>query len=182
MGHALDKPSNNGIGSVYENDRNSIGSLLEHPNHRAAYREYHVGRERNQFLCVAMSAVDFAPNLTDFDLEIAAYHPSKLLQILLEQRDPCLRFRIIRSERGKHANVTHALQLLRTCRKRPHPGRRSGEKRDELASSHSPASLRTVLLLAEASTENRTSVRFGSNSEVAGPIRMSVLPSGADDA
>jgi hypothetical protein len=73
--------------------------------------------------------------LTDFDLQIAADRPAKLLQSLVEHRGPHLPLDIVRSKNGEHAKVARALGLLRAYRKRPNR-RRTAEKRDEIAPVH----------------------------------------------
>jgi hypothetical protein len=54
-----------------------------------------------------------------------------LRQRLCERQDAGLSCRIVRSRVHEHADASHALGLLRSCRERPHSS--ATEQRDELA-------------------------------------------------
>src|SRR5258706_2734390 len=69
------------------------------------------------------------------DPHVAAVGPAQLLQPLRERCDAGLPLQIVRGEWHEHADVPHALALLRAGRERPR-GRRTAEQRDELAPPH----------------------------------------------
>src|SRR5262249_34511955 len=75
-----------------------------------------------------------APAIVDAD--ILPDGPTQLRQALRESRQPRVSFRIVRSERGKHADAAHPRRLLRARRKWP-CCRRAADERDELAPPHS---------------------------------------------
>jgi hypothetical protein len=64
-----------------------------------------------------------------------APHVRKLLQALLERREPRLPFRIVRGDTHEYSDAPHALALLRARRERP-CRRCAAEERDELAPSY----------------------------------------------
>src|SRR5262249_16092403 len=67
--------------------------------------------------------------------DIVAFRPSTLLEPLPECREASPYFRIVLGQARQHADAPQPARLLRVRRKRPR--RRTPEKRDELASSHS---------------------------------------------
>src|SRR5262245_66468707 len=75
VGHAFDEAGTNRIGNVHEHDRDRTGGLLQRRNRYTAYAKDHVRRECDQLLRVAAKAVAIDPNLTGFDLQIAADRP-----------------------------------------------------------------------------------------------------------
>jgi hypothetical protein len=75
-GHTFDETSTNRIGNVHEDDRDSTRGLLQRRSRQTAYAKDHVRRECDQLRRITAKAVDVTPNLTDFDLEIAADRPT----------------------------------------------------------------------------------------------------------
>src|SRR5262249_10934359 len=106
-----------------------------------AIDQYDVRREFDQFhhifanpLGANAFGVICAPTIVD--PHVAAVSPAQLLELLQKRTDPCHSFRIVRGQRGQHADAPHSLALLRPRRERPRR-RRAAEQRDELAPFHS---------------------------------------------
>src|SRR5262249_26231007 len=96
----------------------------------------YVRRERDQFRRIPANALGIAGGPAIVNLHVAAVGPAQFLQPLHERSEACLPFRIVCGEGHEHADATHPLALLRTCRERPRP-RRTAEQRYELAAFHS---------------------------------------------
>jgi len=72
----LDEASANRIWNVHEHDRDSASGLLQRRTRQTAFAYDHVWRECDQLRRVATKTVEIAPNLTGFDLQIAADLPT----------------------------------------------------------------------------------------------------------
>ena len=75
VGHTFDEASTNRIGDVHEHDRDSTRGLLQRRSRQTAYAKDHVRRECDQLRRVAANAVEISPNLSGFNLQIAADSP-----------------------------------------------------------------------------------------------------------
>jgi hypothetical protein len=73
--HALDETSTHRIGNVHKHDGDGPSCLLQRRNRYAADAKDDVRCESDQLCRIAAKAVDIAPNLTDFDLQISADRP-----------------------------------------------------------------------------------------------------------
>jgi hypothetical protein len=101
-----------------------------------------VRRERGQFGGMPPDVGSIGPGPADVDAQVVADGPARLTQRLQERPDAGLIFRIVRGCGQQHADVPHALALLRTRGERPRC-RRAAKQRDELAPLHVCLRLRT---------------------------------------
>jgi hypothetical protein len=89
----------------------------------------------HQFCCKGPGALGVATRPTVFNLNIGAFPPSQVFQLLLKCRDARLAFRVEVKESEEHTDPSHPAGLLRTRRERP-CSRRATKERDEFASLH----------------------------------------------
>ena len=80
MRHALYEAGAYRIWNVHENNRDGTSGLLQRCNCNTADTHNDVGLERDQFRRVASKVVEIAPNVSNFNLEIAADRPTQLLK------------------------------------------------------------------------------------------------------
>lgn len=119
---------------LHEHDRHGAGHLLQRPHGRPAIGQDDLRRKRDQFRRIPANAIEVACTPTVVDLHVATVNPPQLRKPLSERRDESPGFRIVLGEVHEHADAPHPSRPLRPRCKRPR-GRRSAEKRDEIASS-----------------------------------------------
>src|SRR5262249_11784775 len=95
-----------------------------------------VWRERRQLCCVSANFIGLGRCPACVDLHVAADAPAGLLETLQEGSKAGLKFPIVRSRGQENANEAHAFAVLSARRERPR-GRRTSDKRDELAAPDS---------------------------------------------
>ena len=126
------------IGNDNKHDGNSPRLLQHCRGWRCVLRNDEVGLQRDEFDCGSLPylrVIERPP--AKVELDIAAFRPPELLKSLPECAHVSLKFRVALGMRHQHADVPHAVRLLRTrcegpCR------RRTADKRDEFAPSHFP--------------------------------------------
>src|SRR5215471_20514644 len=113
MRHTLYEASANWVWNVHEHNWDGTSGLLQRCNRHAAHTHNYVRRERDQFRRVASKVVEIAPNVSNFNLEIAADRPPQLLKGL--RKDFASRFClwVVSPKDLEHANDACALGRLR---------------------------------------------------------------------
>src|SRR5215831_15197896 len=99
-------------------------------------RQYHVGRERNQFRRASANLVGFGSGPVRVDAHVASDDPARFCQALVERPEPRLIIDIVCGCGKQHADAPNPVRLLRARRERPRR-RSAAEQRDELAALHS---------------------------------------------
>src|SRR5439155_24161225 len=123
------------IRNVREHDRYG-GGRFAHDQHDLAWRGQNGVRcAIDEVFNLAADAIGIRTSHSIFDLDIAAFRPSQLLQLLPECVHAGLGLHIAPSIAHQHADPAHALALLRARRERPRRSR-AAEKRDEIATFH----------------------------------------------
>ena len=130
----IDEAGTDRIGDDRKYDRHSASCLEHRPQTCGATRHDDVGRKRDQFRRVFANVGGIACGPAGVDAHVAALGPAQLLQPLEKGGVAGLFFRIAFSERHQHADALQ-VGLLPAPRERPCSSR-TGEKRDELATSH----------------------------------------------
>src|SRR5262249_50889710 len=113
-----------------EHDRDGACLLLENPRRRRARGKNDIGLGRNDLLCKALKRIHIRSTPAVVDMEVAALDPAKLLQTLMECRDPALDLGIVLRVRDQSGDPPRT--LLRAAETRQGQ-RRAAEQRDELA-------------------------------------------------
>ena len=111
---------------------NRSGFARERNSHRGRPGDDDLGSERNQLFRERPHPINVAGRPAVLDFHIASVAPAQVLQPLPKRHDLVLRDRIACSQAHQHADLTHALGLLRARRERPRR-RRAAKQRDELA-------------------------------------------------
>jgi hypothetical protein len=122
------------IDHIPEHDRDGACLLLENPRRRRARGKNDIGLGRNDLLCKALKRIHIRSTPAVVDMEVAALDPAKLLQTLMEYRDPALDLGIILRVRDQRGNATGAFLRAPETRQRQCC---AAKQRDEFAALHS---------------------------------------------
>jgi hypothetical protein len=131
---AHNEPRANWIGDVHEHNRDCLALTFQRGDNRHRISEDDIGFQTHQLLR-EHSRLSTCRRKADVNMDIAALRPSKPFQLLAEQRNALLHFRIGPSEMREYADAPHALAVLRLRCERPRRRTATG-KPDELAPVH----------------------------------------------
>ena len=146
MGQARNKAETDRIDRQREHDRNGGGDALECRDDRCAVGEDHIGRERYQFLGIAVDKLLLAGRPAVFDVDVLAVPPAEVRETLSECGEAFLVVGSAFVARHQHADHGHAARLLRARRARP-GDECAAEERDELAPPHSITSSAVICMI-----------------------------------
>src|SRR5262249_3595585 len=124
-----------GIGHAYEYDRDAARLAQQRAGSGRRIANKDIGVQCDQLLGEQLRLVGARRREAIVDADAAAFLPAHLLKCLSERGQARLCFRIIFGVADEHSDAANLCRLLRTCREWPR--RRTAEKSDELAASHS---------------------------------------------
>src|SRR5262245_4277934 len=140
-GGPRDDAAGDGVAHVVEADRDRRGLRLEGNDRRGRVCQDDVGSQTDQLLRERSYPIGVTAAPPKVHPHVAAIGPTQFRKRLNERRVATVPLRIVFVVRHEHADVPHALALLRSRRARPRH-RRAAEQRYELALVHSVISQR----------------------------------------
>ena len=112
----LQRTATHGIGHQHEHDGDGPRLLQHRPGGRRGARQNEVGLKPDQFLRQSSHRLDIHRRPARLDVDIATLCPPGLAQLVSERCDPGFPFNVALGIFHEHADVPHAVGLLRARR------------------------------------------------------------------